>query len=115
MSENFRNFAKKSLRKLQKMKYFRLFCKEFSKPRVKFSRVWTKTTIGWGNFEKILKMFDENSIYKFKFYQFLAKFVAKNRAVGNNMIFQQFFPVRGGGLNPPTPPAYATDSVKSIF
>ena len=59
------------------------------------------------NFEKIWKIFDENSIEKLNFYLFLGKFVAKNRNFGNNIIFlQQFFPVRGGGSNPP--PAYAT-------
>ena len=56
-----------------------------------------------GNFEKILEMFDENSIEKLN-YLFLGKVVAKNRAFGNNIIFlQQFFPV-GGGVEPPNPP-----------
>ena len=55
-----------------------------------------------GNFENILKIFDENSIDKLNFYLFLGKFVDKNRAFGNNIIFlQQFF--RLGGLNPPPP------------
>ena len=44
---------------MQKLLYFRLFCKEITKPCVKFSRVWTKNTIGWGNFEKILKFFEK--------------------------------------------------------
>ena len=87
---------------MQKLLYFRLFCKEITKPCVEFSRVWTKNTIGWGNFEKILKIFDENAIEKLNFYLFLGKFVAKNRNFGNNIIFlQQFFPVRGGGFEPP--------------
>ena len=87
------------------MQYFGLFCKKISKPCVKFSSVWTKNTIGWENFENILKIFDENSISKLKFYLFLGKFVAKNRNLGNNIIFlQQFFPVRGGGSNPQKPP-----------
>ena len=52
----------------------------------------------FGNFEKTLEIFDENSIEKLNFYLFLEKVVAKNRAFGNNIIFlQQFFPVRGGG------------------
>ena len=43
------------------------------------------------------------------FYLLLGKVVAQNGAFGNSIIFlQQFFPVRGGGLNPPNPPAYAT-------
>ena len=36
--------------------------------------------------------------WKIEFLSILGKFVAKNRNVGNNIIFlQQFFPVRGGG------------------
>ena len=90
------------------MLYFRLFCQKISKPCVKFSRVWTKNTIVWEYFEKILKFFDENSMEKLNFYLFFGKFVAKNRNFGINIIFlQQFSPVRGG-LNPPNPPAYAT-------
>ena len=57
---NFRKFAKKFLKKIAKKQYFGLFCKRISKPRCKFSRVWTKNTIGSGNFEKILQIFDEN-------------------------------------------------------
>ena len=60
-------------------------------------------------FEKILEISGEISIEKLNFYQFLGKVVAKNRAFGNNIIFlQQSFPVRGG-VEPPNPPAYATD------
>ena len=58
----FENLQRKFLKKIAKMQYFGLFCKNISKPCVKFSRVKTKNTIGWGNFEKILKIFDENSI-----------------------------------------------------
>ena len=88
------------------MFYFRLFCKKISKPCVKFSRVWTINTIVWGEFEKILKTFDDNSMEKLNFYLFLGKVVAKNRNVGNNIIFlQHFFRLGGGGgLNPPYPP-----------
>ena len=88
------------------MLYFRLFCKKISKPCVKFSRFWTKNTIVWGKFEKILKMLDENAMEKLHFYLFLGKFVAKNRNFGNNIIFLQHF-FRFGGVEPP-PPAYAT-------
>ena len=84
------------------MLYFRLFCKEISRPCVKFSRVWTKNTTVWGKFQKILKFFDENSMEKLNFYLFLGKFVAKNRNFGNNIIFlQQFFSGSGWGSNPP--------------
>ena len=55
-----------------------------------------------GNFEKILEMFDENSIEKFNLYLFMGKFVAKNRNFGNYIIFQKnsFFRL-GGGFKPP--------------
>ena len=90
---------------MQKLLYFRLFCKEITKPCVKFSRGWTKNTICWGNFEKILKLFDENSIEKLNLYLFFVKYVAKNRNFGNNIIFlQQFFPVRGGVQTTKPPP-----------
>ena len=45
------------------------FSNKINKPRVKFSRVWTKNTL-FGNFEKILKFFDQNSIEKFNFDYF---------------------------------------------
>ena len=68
------------------------------------------------NFEKILEIFDDNSIEKLNFYLFLGKVVAKNRALGNNIIFlQQFFPVRGGVQTPLPPPAYATDIHKGLL
>ena len=60
--KNFENLQKDFLRKLQKLHYFSLFFKKISKLCVKFLRVWTKNTIGWEIFEKILKFFDENSI-----------------------------------------------------
>ena len=61
-----------------------------------------------GNFEKILKIFDENSIEKLNFYFYLGKFVTKNRAFGNNTIFlQRFF---GFGF---PPPGYALGGVGS--
>ena len=50
------------------MLYFPLFCKIISKPCVKFSRVWTKITMDLGKFEKILKIFDENSMEKLNFF-----------------------------------------------
>ena len=48
---------------------------------------------------------------KLNFYLFLGKSFAKNRNLGNNIIFlQHFFSGWGGGVEPPNPPAYATDS-----
>ena len=47
--------------------------------------------IGLGNFEKILKIFDENPIENLNFYLVLGKVVAINRAYGNNTIFYNNF------------------------
>ena len=68
-------------------------------------RVWTKNANS-EIFEKILKIFDENSIEKLNFYFIFRKFVTKNRAFGNNTSFLQFFSVSGGG-DFPFPPGYA--------
>ena len=69
-----------------------------------FFAVWTKNTL-LGNFEKILKIFDENSIENFNFIMIFGKFVAKNRAFGNNTIFLSNFPAwRIFPLPPPNPP-----------
>ena len=92
----FENLQKNSLRKLQKMKHFRLFCKKISKPCVKFSRVWTKNTIRWGNFEKILKIFDENSIEKLNFYLFWEYLLLKIKPSEiTSFFYNNFFPVGG--------------------
>ena len=72
-----------------------------------FFAVWTKNKL-LGNFEKISKVFDENSIEKLNFIMIFEKFATKNRAFGNNTIFlQQFFRLRGGD-SPlhPNPPMY---------
>ena len=56
-----------------------------------------------GNFENMLKFFDENSLEKLNFYFtfYFGKFFTKNRAFGNNTIFlQQFFRFRGGDFPP---------------
>ena len=56
-----------------------------------------------GNFEKILKIFDENSIEKLDFIRIFGKFVTE-KSFGNDTIFlQQFFRLRGGG-DFPLPP-----------
>ena len=44
-SIKFRKFLKIFLRKLLKMLYFNIFYKRFSKPCVKFLRVWTKNNL----------------------------------------------------------------------
>ena len=92
--ENFRKFVKNSLRKLQKCSILAYFAKRFQNPALNFRAFGRKIQL----VAKILKIFDENSISKLKFYLFLGKFVAKNRNLGNNIIFlQQFFPLGGGG------------------
>ena len=48
------------------MHYFSLFHTKFYKPSVNFSRLDKKHKV-LGNFEKILKIFDENSIEKLTF------------------------------------------------
>ena len=63
-----------------------------------------------GNFEKLLKIFDENSIEKLNFnFNFIFNFIfrksdTKNRAFRNNTILlQQFFRFPGVGEFPPSP------------
>ena len=55
----FGNFLKKFqkfLEKIAKMHYFRLFSTKFQKPRVNFSRVWTKNTNCWEILRKLWKI-----------------------------------------------------------
>ena len=69
----------------------------------------------FGNFDKTLEIFDENSIQKLNFYLFLGKVVARNRAFGNNIIvLQQIFPL-GGGIFPRSPPGYATERYSNVI
>ena len=65
------------LKKIARKAVFSPILKDTSKPIVKLSRVWTKNTTGWGNFEQILGSFNENAIETLNFYLFLRKFVAK--------------------------------------
>ena len=66
-SGGFSKICKKFLKKIAKNPVFLSILQKDSKPCVKFSRVWTKNTIGWGNFEKIVRFFDENAIEKWNF------------------------------------------------
>ena len=52
----FSKISKKFPKKVEKMLYYRLFSKDITKLRVKFSRLWTNNTIRWGNIERILKI-----------------------------------------------------------
>ena len=73
---NFLKFAKNSLRKLLNMHYFSLFFKKFQNYALHFCAFGRKTQFV-GKFEKILKIFDENSIEKLHFYLFLGKLLLK--------------------------------------
>ena len=96
------------------MHYLSIFFKRFNKPCVNFSRIFDEKRKALGNFEKIVKIFDENAIEKLNFFIFIRKFVTKNRAFGNNTIFlQQFFRFRGGG-NFPLSTGYAIVSSSEI-
>ena len=98
----FSKICKNLLRKLLKMHYFSIFFEEINKTCVNISCVWTKNTNRQEFFEKMLKIYDENSIEKLHFNQF-QKSLTKNRAFGNSIFFlQQFFMFRGGKF--PTPP-----------
>ena len=70
--ENFENWKKIPEENCKKCCIFAYFAKN-SKPGVKVSRVWTKNTIVRGNFEKILKRFDENSMEKIEFLSIVRK------------------------------------------
>ena len=71
---------------------FSIFFKKCNKPCVNFSGLDENHKL-LGNFEKISKVFVENSIEKLNFKLFLKFFLL---AFGNNIIFLlQFFPFRG--------------------
>ena len=91
------------LKKIAKMHYFSLFFqRNVTNPALIFPRVWTKNTNCW-KIEKSLKIFDENSIEKLNFNN-SGNVFAKNRAIGNNIIFlEQFFPFQEGEV-PYVPP-----------
>ena len=62
-AEEISKIFKKILRKIAKMHYFSIFFKRFAL----IFRAFVRKSQFVGNFEKILKMFDENSIEKLKF------------------------------------------------
>ena len=66
MPENFRKFSKSFLRKLRQIHYFSIFFKRFNKPYVTF-RAFARKHKFIGNFEKLLKILDKNSIGKLNF------------------------------------------------
>ena len=96
--EILRKFSKNFFRNLWKCFILAYFSKDLTNPCVRFSPFGQKTQI----VGEIWENFDENSIEKLNFIRISGKFVTKNRAFGNNIIFlQQFFRLRGGGISPP--------------
>ena len=96
--EIFKRFSIILLRKLPKMHSFTILLKKFKKACVIVSRIWTKNANifrkFWDNFENFWWKFNEK--FSFLFYFYFRKFVPKNRAFGNKIIFlQQFFRFRG--------------------
>ena len=91
-----------------KTHYFSIFFKKFNKPCVNFWRVWTKNTNFSGNFEKILKVFDENSFEKLNFIIIFWKiFLLKIELSEITPFFlNNFF---GFGGYPPSLPKSASD------
>ena len=73
-TDNFRKFAKNSLRKLKKGSIFAYFAKKFQNPALNLRAFGRKNTIGCGRVEKI---FEENSIEKLNFYIVLGIFLLK--------------------------------------
>ena len=118
--ENFENCSSENCLKCIILAYF---SKKLTNYALRFSPFGRKNHKRVGNFDKILKFFDENSIEKlnffifyFSFFFFFRKFVTKNRAFGNNTIFlQQNFQFRGGGDFPPFPPGYALGGNVPMF
>ena len=102
----FLKILKKLLERFVKMLYFSISFKRLNKPVFLFRRLDKKHKL-LGNFEKMLKIFDENSIEKLNFIMLFGKFATKNRAFGNNIFLQQFFPFRGGRSCVPSPPGGA--------
>ena len=63
----------------------------------------------WENFEKILKVFDKNSLEKLNFYLFLEKLLLKiESSEKTSFFYNSFFNFGEGGTFPVFPPAGAT-------
>ena len=107
----FENLQKIPEENWKKCCIFAYFATKISKPFAKFSRVWTKNTIVWGNFEKILEIFDKNSMENCIFIYFWENFLLKIETSEITSFFYNNFFRLGGVWTPLTPPAYATASV----
>ena len=92
--ENFRKFSNNFIRKLLKMLCFSIFFKICNKPCVNFSRVGTEKTV-LGNFEKILKFCEENSIENLNFSLFLENWFLKMKPSEITSLFYNIFQFHG--------------------
>ena len=84
------------------MHYFSIFSKNVTNRVLFFVRL-DENHLQFGDFLKILKIYDENSIEKLNFYFnfILRKFVCKNRAFGNYFFSTTiFFGFAGGAIFP---------------
>ena len=106
--EHFRKFSKIFLKKIAKKSIIlAYFSKNLTNPALILPAFGRQLQIVWKFWEYFWNFWWKFN-RKMEFLSLLWKFVAKNRAFGNNIIFlQQFFPVRGV-LNSSYPPAYAT-------
>ena len=103
-SGEFWKIFNKFLKKIVKMHYFIIYFKYLANHALIFRMFGRKTQLV-GKSQKILKIFDKNSIKSRILFRIFVKFVTKNRPYWNKTIFlQQFF---GFGGFPSLPPGYA--------
>ena len=96
--EILRKFLKDFLRKWLKIQYFSIFFIKINRPcDIFLSRLDDKLKL-FGNFEKYLKFFDENSIEKLNFYLYLEKLLLTIEPSEITPFFQHFS-VSVGGLH----------------
>ena len=102
--ENFRKFAKKFLKKIEKCIILDYFSKKFLNYALNFCSFGRKALL-LGNFWEKVKSFWWKFNWKIEFVSIFGNVFAKNRAFGNNIIFPpQFFQFRGRGKVPRVPP-----------
>ena len=94
---------------LQKSCKNAFFKKDFQNPALNFCAFGRKTLFVLKCFDKILKVFDENSIEKLIFLLYFSeRFLLKIEPLELTSFFSNIFSGSGGGLNPSIPPAYST-------
>ena len=96
-SKIFKNF----LRKLLKMHYFSIFFKEFNKPCVHFSRIWTKNANCWEILRKLWKFLMKILSKNWIFYFYLENLLLKIEPPEITPFFyNNFFLVSGFNVSP---------------